>query len=116
MKHDLPDDLRWYKFDGPPGSDWYGSEFGGITCQMNLASRRAEIHMAVADASADDLAAAADLMGSIGLAFPRTEADLASAIVSETLSPFAAVKVDHDVGDGRQRLLASGVWLFVATF
>jgi hypothetical protein len=116
MKHYIPEDLRWYKFDGPPGSDWYGSEFDGITCQMNLATRRAEIHLAVPDASDDDLTAAADLMGSIGLGFPRTEAELAYAIMNEALSPFATVKVDHDEGDGRQRLLASGVWLFVAAF
>ena len=58
------------KLDGNPGSDWHGAEFGGVTVQIDMASRVAEVHVSSPDATPEEIIKAREVLADCGLGFP----------------------------------------------
>jgi hypothetical protein len=92
--------MRFEDFDG---DGYYMAESGGVSVLVNTKARQIEVHMSAPDASDHDLAEAQRLLGSLGLSFPGSGAELACGIEADDLGAFT-------VGADR------GVWQFTAGF
>jgi hypothetical protein len=66
-----PEKHDWHKLGGRPGTDWQGAEFGGVTVQLEMIRRVAEVHICTGgEALPDDIMKAIALLASRGLVFP----------------------------------------------
>jgi hypothetical protein len=64
-------DLAWHKLHGDPGSAWWGAEFGGVSIQLDMTSRTAEVQLAAGgESTADDIEQAIRQLAGRGLKFP----------------------------------------------
>jgi len=68
----LPDVIRWHKLNGPDGSDWWGSQHGGVSLQLDLDERTCEVHLSAGgEATPGDIEQAINQLACTGLVFPN---------------------------------------------